>query len=466
MKTAYSLLLCVATAIVSPAQVFTTLVNFNGSNGNGPHGAVVQGRDGNLYGTTFGNFTSGTIYRMTHQGDLTTLYTFDLNAPYDGLVLGTDGDLYGTSESGGGQGAGTVFRITEQGVLTTLYNFCPTGFCSDGRLPQGKLIQATDGNFYGSTYDGGNNQDCADYDEYGCGTIFQVTPDGELTNLHTFTNSDGAFPYDGLTEGINGELYGTASQGGANGGGGVFEISPQGNFKLLYSFDACQGLCLPNPNLIQTDDGRFFGSAASGGSQQGGGIFIMTPKGAVTTRYNFCNKPGCADGSEPTALILGSDGNFYGMTAGFNFYVKCVAVGCTTLFRITPQGALTVLHRFPPRIVINGRLLQATDGKFYGTTTQGGQSYRGTVFSLDVGLDPFVKPVNTAGQVGSVQGILGQGFTRTTSVTFSGTPANFTVDSDTYLEATVPAGATTGYVEVTTPGGTLKSDRQFRVLPQ
>jgi len=181
------------------------------------------------------------------------------------------------------------------------------------------------------------------------------------------------------------------------------------------------------------------------------------------------------------ALVQGTDGNFYGATQnGGN--PGCVNYdlgrrGCGTLFRITPSGKLTtLLYKFchvtgcPDGALPYGGLFQATDGNFYGTTYGGGAAdcsgfACGTAYRLSVGLGPFVSLQRPYGKVGQSVGILGQGLTGTTSVSFKGTPASFTVISDTYIRARVPTGATTGTISVTTPGGTLNSNMAFLVLP-
>ncbi len=138
-----------------------------------------------------------------------------------------------------------------------------------------------------------------------------------------------------------------------------------------------------------------------------------------------------------------------------------------TVFQLTPTGILTTMHSFDSSdgAVPIGGLIQATNGTFYGSSSQAGPYNSGTLFSLDLGLGPFVTFVRAAGKVGQTGGILGQGFTGTTSVSLSGIPASFTVVSDTYIKATVPAGATTGYVTVTTPSGVLTSNVPFHVIP-
>jgi len=182
----------------------------------------------------------------------------------------------------------------------------------------------------------------------------------------------------------------------------------------------------------------------------------LTPENDLTTLHSFDQN----DGSDPFGkLVQGTDGNYYGTTSQGSTNVG-------TIFQITQDGILTTLHDFEgtdgtdPR----GGLVQATNGKFYGTTFQGGDGNSGTIFSLDMGLGPFVTFVRAFGKVGQTGPILGQGFTGTTSVMLNGVPADFTVVSDTYIKATVPPGATTGYVTVTTPTGVLTSNVPFHVI--
>ena len=166
--------------------------------------------------------------------------------------------------------------------------------------------------------------------------------------------------------------------------------------------------------------------------------------------------------------MQGTDGNLYGTTYGGG--VGCNYFGCGTVFRITPTGVLTTLYSFCQLTncsdgeIPTAGLLQATDGVFYGTTQQGGQNNDGTIFSLNTGLAPFVSFIRNPAKVGQQFGILGYGLTGTTTVSFNGTPANFKAQSDTLLIATVPTGATTGYITVTTPSGTLTSNVPFGLI--
>lgn len=234
---------------------------------------------------------------------------------------------------------------------------------------------------------------------------------------------------------------------------------------MLYQFDGSEGT---NPgSLVEASDGNFYG-LSDGGNQACingcGTIFKITRKGVLTTLFSFDSW----DGAYPYGpLIQANDGNLYGTTRlGGHLGGKMCDYGCGTIFRLDVRGDLTVLHRFALTDgALPNALLQSTNGLFYATTTSGGSDGGGTIFSLDMGLAPFVVFVQSFGKVGQTGGILGQGFTGTTGVELNGVPANFTVVSDTYIKATVPPGATTGNATVTTPTGVLTSNVPFHVIP-
>jgi uncharacterized repeat protein (TIGR03803 family) len=462
-------LFCVATAIASLATTtLTTLANFDDTNGAYPFAELVQATNGNFYGTTAegGDHDYGTVFKITPAGTLTTLHRFDDTDgahPYAGLVLATDGDFYGTTFSGGanlsdcnGDGCGTVFKITPGGTLTTLYSFGNT----DGANPFGGLVQATNGDFYGTTENGGANT---------YGTVFKITPGGTLTTLYTllytFGNTDGANPFGGLVQATNGDFYGTTLGGAGycddNGCGTVFKITPAGTLTTLYSF--CSQLnCTDGYSpfgLVQATNGNFYGTTMEGGANESGTVFKITPAGTLTTLHSFDG----TDGSNPEAgLVQATNGDFYGTTANGG-------ANNGTVFKMTPAGTLTTLHSFCSTncgVHPSAGLVQATNGYFYGTTEEGGvKANLGTVFSLSVGLGPFVKTLPTSGKAGAAVIILGNDLTGSTAVSFNGTAATFTVVSSTEIKATVPTGATTGTVEVTTPSRTLNSNVAFRVTP-
>ena len=381
------LVFCVAIANVSPAQTLTTLVNFDGGNGKTPVASLVQGRDGNFYGTTeFGGSNNhGTVFKVTSSGTLTVLYNFagssDGQSPTGGLVQASDGNFYGTTSIGGNGPGGTVFKITPNGTLTTLVTFNGEG---GPEFPSAGLIQASDGNLYGTTPQGGTN--------FGNGTVFKITTSGTVTTLFSFACSgdSGCRPAAGLVQGSDGNFYGTTSQGGpgGNNAGAVFKITPSGTLTTLYNF-CSQNNCSDGDNsngaLIQGTDGNFYGTTKAGGAHGAGTVFKITSGGTLTTLYSFCagGYP-CADGESPYAGLVQAGGDFYGTT----YLGGADNVG--TVFRVTPSGTLTTLHSF------NGGdgaapydgLVLARDGNFYGTTSTGGGAGDGTVFQLTPGPSP------------------------------------------------------------------------------
>jgi uncharacterized repeat protein (TIGR03803 family) len=453
----------VATTTAAPAQTFSVLYNFGTHSGDplNPQyaGVIAQGRDGNLYSTTrSGGKGSGVVFKIAPTGTLTVTYSFRPvggGQPASGLSLGTDGEFYGTTLLGGGLGKGKVFKVTQDGKITVLNGFKRVA----GELPYAPPIQGTDGNFYGTASAGGN----LGCQGQGCGTVYKITPSGKLTVLHVFDGTDGQTPLAPLVHGTDGSFYGTTSSGGTNGGGTVFRITAAGNLTALYKFDGIHGAGPIGP-LVQGSDGNFYGTTGGGGANRVGVVFKLTPKGAITVLHQFNG----TDGQLPYAgLVQATDGNLYGTTGSGG------SMNDGVIFQITPQGSYSVLHNFDGTdgLAAEVTLFQHTNGILYGDTYTGGTTTCfgngcGTFFSLDLGLKPFVSLVSTSGKIGKTVEILGQGFTGTTGVSFNGTAANFQVVSDTYLTATVPKGATTGFVTVTTPGGTLTSNKKFRIRTQ
>ena len=437
----------IALAISAAAQTFTTLVNFTGSNGGNPQDALVQGSDGNFYGTTYygGLIGSGTFFVMTPQGNLTTLYQFavhdDLFGPSGTLVQGHDGNFYGVS-GGGNYNAGAIYKITPSGASTPLYSFCSQQNCPDGRAPEAGLILANDGNFYGTTLSGGASNNCG----LGCGTIFKITPSGAFTLLHTFAGSDGSYTAAPLVQGRDGYLYGTSWVGGAYNWGTVFKMSLSGTFTLLHSFDISDG-AWPESGVVEGSDGNFYGTTAMGGNtgcETGatcGTIFKITPSGTLTTLHFFSGP----DGWAPVAgLVLASDGNFYGTTNSLGENDgHCSGDSCGTIYKVTPDGTLTTLHTFDGTDgwFPNG-LLQATDRTFYGTTFYGGNNQDqcdpddvggcGTIFNLSVPLPTYYTLtvfINGNGTVRSTDGLINcpgtcsHSYLANTAVTLNAAPA-------------------------------------------
>ncbi|MGA3041686.1 MAG: choice-of-anchor tandem repeat GloVer-containing protein [Bryobacteraceae bacterium] len=504
-----------ATLTVNPAPPFATLYTFNVTNGADPYaGPLVQGTDGNLYGTTYygganaGELSGGTIFKITPSGTLTTVYNFcaqtgctDGSFPAAGLIQATDGNLYGTTSDGGTggpcyvyAGCGTVFKITPSGTLTTLYNFCSetaNDVCTDGASPVAGLVQATNGDFYGTT--AGDSYTVNAVPQGTFGTVFKITSGGTLTTLYSFCSqpgcTDGAAPYAGLLQATDGYLYGSTSSGGASGNGTIFKITPSGTLTTVYSFcsqPGCTDGVSPNQALVQAANGNLYGTTPLGGTNEFctnglgcGTVFKFTPTGTLTTIYNFCSigSPACTDGALPNGLLKATDGNFYGSTSsgGAASGSSCGLGDCGTLFKITPTGTLTTLYDFCSQTnCTDGQnplapLVQDTNGDFYGTTFGTGTCTAGatcgTIFSLSLGISPFVETQTTSGAAGAAVDILGTNLTGANSVSFNGTAAAFTVLGPSAISATVPAGATTGFVQVTTPYGTFSSHVPFQVLP-
>jgi uncharacterized repeat protein (TIGR03803 family) len=464
------LMFCMAAAISSPAQTFTTLASLGKTTGDFPKASLVQGLDGNYYEVTTeggpytfypcSTFGCGTVFKISPGGTVTLVHNFngsDGNFSSTGLALATNGDFYGTSGGGATSSScpsacGTVFVMTAGGTLRVLHSFNGT----DGSAPLG-LVQALDGNFYGTTQFGGANNG---------GTFFQMTPRGAVTTLYNFcsqTNcADGSFPIGTVVQATNGNFYGTTINGGANNWGTVFEITPPGTITTLHSFIIENGNSdNPTSGLVQASNGKFYGTT-QGGANGYGTLFEITPAGTFTTLHSFNG----TDGSLPLGTLLeATDGNLYGTTQNQQN-------GHGTIFQITLAGMLTILHTFDGTDgdAPQSGLVQGTDGILYGATYGGGVGIChpappgcGTVYGLSMGLGPFVATVPTSGSVGRRVRILGTNLTGASSVTFKGKTAAFTVVSPTEITTAVPTGATTGTVQVTTPTGTLSSNVVFRV---
>src|ERR1035437_1705394 len=379
--------------------------------------ALAQGNDGNFYGTTFGGGDvpgyagggDGTVFKMTPGGAFTSLYSFgsvgdwngnpggDGRGPEGNLTKGADGNLYGTTVFGGnlsGVSEGTIFEITTNGIFNIIYsfghnmagnpqfNFAYTN--TDGGSPTAGVVQDSAGNFYGTTTSLGSGDQ---------GTIYQLTSGGTLNTLFMFpydTNAafsvDGGHPSSELTEGPDGNFYGTTYWGGTNNNGTIFRITTNGTFTPLYSFSSiARATSTP---LLLGKDGNFYGTAQGGNSGNGSGIiFQFTTNGVFTVLHTFFFDGGTS------GLIQGSDGNFYGTTSQGGPYD--FPYGGGTIFQMTTNGTLTTLYSFsgPDGQEPDGGLVEGKDGNLYGTTSYGGPNWNsaspvnsgyGTIFRITV----------------------------------------------------------------------------------
>jgi uncharacterized repeat protein (TIGR03803 family) len=387
---ALSALLLIAPASAR-AQTETVLYSFCArsgcTDGSNPRAGLVLDTSGNFYGTTDvgGANNLGTVFEVSPSGTETVLYSFctqsgctDGYHPLAGLVLDTKGNLYGTTFDGGAHDGGTVFEVSPSGTETVLYSFCSQSGCRDGYYPHADLVRDTKGNLYGTTQFRG---------AHGGGTVFEVSPSGTETVLYSFCAqsgcTDGYHPRAGLVLDTNGNLYGTTYDGGANGEGTVFEVSPSGTETVLHSFCAqsgCTDGSHPRADLILDTSGNLYGTTYDGGANGKGTVFEVSPSGIETVLHSFCAQSGCRDGSHPVAgLVLDATGNLYGTTY---FGGK----GRGTVFKVSPSGTETVLHNF----IANGTdgyypaagLVLDTNGALYGTTLSGGAHGGGTVFQV------------------------------------------------------------------------------------
>jgi uncharacterized repeat protein (TIGR03803 family) len=448
---------------MTPTGTFTSLYSFctqtSCTDGGNPIAPPVLGFDGNYYGMTvdkgnvtlctYGNSGCGTIYKITPAGKYTLLYTFDqANGanPMGPLLLGTDGNFYGTTLYGGTvngiyNGNGVFFRITPSGQYTPIYAFCSMQNCLDGGLPLSGLVQGSDGNFYGTTNCCGTHL----YSNYFGGTIFKMTPAGQITELYDFCSqpncADGGSPTAGLILGTDGNFYGTTPVGGANGNGAVFQITPQGQYTVLHSFDYSDGNAPKGP-LTQGTNGILYGETNAGGTgpciNTGCGVFFSIDMGLSTyvapvTSYG-------QEGS--TVEILGN--NLNGTTA--------------VTFNGTPATFQVLNNTYLTAVVPTG----ATLGLIKVTTPKGVLTSK-TSFRVLPHISGFSP---TSGAVGTSVTINGTGLTQTTAVQFGNkVQATFAVVSDIEITATVPSGAKTGPITVKTKSGTATSSQTFTVTP-
>lgn len=418
---------------ITTSGQFKVVHNFNGNTEGAPSDSPpIQGADGNFYGTVSngGNAVFGTVYKMTPAGKLTVLYTFGGTVRYPvALTLGTDGNFYGTFLGGSGTNVdGGVFKITPHGKFTVLHSFDDT----DGHNPMGAIIQATDGNFYGTTRSGGSSGD---------GVVYKMTPAGVLTDLHSFANDTHGFaPFAGLAQATDGKLYGVTTTNPGASFGVLFQITTTGTYSDLVLFTNTTGKypgADAQVSLFQHTNGTLYGDTAGGGSQAKGVLYSMNMGLGPFVSFVgplFEGKVGktieiLGQGLTGTTKVL-----FHGVSATF------AVVSDTYLTAMVPAGATTGLVT---------------------VKTPGGALTSNKIFRVTPLIQSFSPP---SGPVGTPVMITGTSFTGTKKVTFGGVKATtFTVDSDTQVTATVPTGAVTGKIAITTPGGTGVSATDFTV---
>ncbi len=416
--------------------------------------AIAQGRDGYLYTTSqFGGTSNeGTMFNATPFGTVSVVWSFGHGLSGNNALSGVTLGTDGNfygTTETNGEGPGTAYQLTPAGVYTVLRFFGNTG---DGSCPWAPPIEGTDGNYYGTT-----STVCG----FGAlSTVYRLTSTGTLTTLYTFT--DGSNMTAPLVQGTDGNFYGVTESGGANNDGVIFKMTPGGIVTVLHTFAGTDGSQAYRP-LIQASDGNFYGTT-NGGGGGAGVIFRITPSGSYTVLHSF---NASSDGSLPFNLIQATNGTLYGTTQ------EGGPSNLGTIFSITTSGTFTVLLNFDGT---NGgipqSLKQHTNGILYGVTNRGGDlslcssNGCGVFYSLDIGEGAFCSLVSTSGKEGAMIGILGQGFSSSSVVKFGGTQATaITLSGTTLITATVPAGALTGLVTVRTGATTLTSNSIFRVTP-
>jgi uncharacterized repeat protein (TIGR03803 family) len=503
----------------------TVVHSFDYTDGYDPQTAMTLGIDGNLYGTTLlggvggcgGCHGGGVAFKMSPAGVFKKLHDFctgtcsDGNpGPGDTLVQGSDGNFYMVITGRSGYYDGYFIKMTPAGVVTVLYTFCSLTNCDDGAFPSGPVAQAADGNFYGTAIGGGTNGD---------GTVFRVTPAGKLTTIENFdyetSGNLGSYPNGGLILGSDGNLYGTTLQGGGGcvfGCGTVFKITTAGAITTLYEFVGGNDGASPW-GLAQDTAGPFYGTTNVGGSANDGAAYtIATGIKPFIRLVTHSGKVGATVDIIGQGFTGATGVTFDGVTAKFQ------NVSNTLLTTVVPNGALTgpvTVTTFTTSYKSNQNYLvvpqlttvSPTSGIVGSTVTLTGVSLTQTS-SVTIGgkaatfkvvsdtqvtatvpagaktglnisaktaggsatIGPFAVLPNitsftpTSGSVGTTVTVKGTTFTGTSKIAFGGVDAtSFEVINDSEVAATVPSGAQTGPIQVTTPGGTRASKTSFTV---
>lgn len=401
-------------------------------------GELLLANDGNLYVATSagGAGSVGAIERITPSGTAVVMHslvggTTEGIAPYAGLIQASDGNLYGTTYLGGTGSAGTVYRIGLDGTFATLFNF--TSQSNGPYYPYTSLVQGPDGALYGTTLKGGTSN---------MGTVFRLTLAGTMTVMHNFSGPDGDSPEGALIFGVDGALYGTTLIGGANDRGVIYKITTGGTYTQLYTFPALSttfnsvGLAtnLPGANpragLTLGQDGNFYGTAYQGGAQGYGTIYSMTPAGVVTVLHTFIGAP--TDGAYPLAPVRQDiDGSFYGTTqvGGYN--------ESGVVWRISPTGVYSLLHSFTTSALDGGTsytTMLPLNGYLYGVSFTDLLTAAGTIYKLDLGTNG-VLPITLALSAETIT--LGQ----STTLTWTSPTATSCTASGAWTETVGTAGS-------------------------
>lgn len=454
--TGAALLVCANDAA---ALTFNTIHTFTAqTEGNVTYPPLVQGADGRLYGvnSTGGRSDNGTIFSLsTGGGNFLTLNTFTQSnqgtTPQGGIVQARDGYFYGTTNTGGNGGYGTFYQCDpSSGKLNILAQFTNG---NPGGSPVGTVTEGIDGGIYGTARYGGDNN---------YGTIYRANlPTGTVVTFAQITGGlAGFYPQSDLIQATDSNFYGTTEKGGTYGNGTFFQVTPAGVYTVIYSFTGGSDGSRPLRGVVQGIDGSFYGICNQGGDYGGGAIFridYLNTTFKLTVLHAFV--PIALDGSNALGgLVQASDGNFYGTTSAGG------ASSNGTVFRITSTGGYDVLYSFTNGIdgaaPVAG-LTQANDGKLYGTTA-GTNGQLGTVFRVDLGLSaPLPRPryfLQASATTGDTILVKGDNFVGTTAVSFAGAnggtvaATSFSVLSKTVVQAVVPDGAVTGAVVVTANG--------------
>jgi len=471
---------------ITPAGTLTVIYNFNETQGYAPYGGLTLGTNCTLYGSAaFGGTAGlGMLFKITTSGGLTVLYDFtggkDGRYPMVPPILGTDGNWYGTTQ-GDFSNFGSIYTLTSTGKLTPIYTFVGSQGSEQSRSP---LVLATDGNFYGTTADGGVNNE---------GMVYKISPAGKLKVLFSFDSVHGAVALAPMIQATDGSLYGTASVGGSNGAGVVFKLPLAGKLSVLYNVAGGTGPSNPYGGLVQAMDGNFYGTTYQGGAMSDGDIFRISTKGDVSSLFDF----DANNGSRPEGTLLQhTNGILYGDTfEGGSSIPACGNSGCGVFFSWNEGLKPCVSLLAPFRSGKIGDTIYILGQGFTGTT---GVSFDGVAATFTIVTDnyltatvptgaktgsvtvktpggaltsnkaylvtPMIKTFSpSSGKVGTSVTITGQSLLQTTKVSFGLAKATFTVNSDTQITATVPAGAKTGKITITTPGGKVTSSGTFTV---